>query len=76
MPEVGKVTSNYVMILTFCLSETSLHRGGKRREKEQKIENKNNDNNNKNRGANGDEPSPVLLFIGRRLNVPLVSILQ
>ena len=27
-------------------------------------------------GANGDEPSPGLLFIGRRLNVPVVSILQ
>ena len=50
--------------------------GRKKVGKKQKIENKNNDNNNKNRGATGDEPSPCLLFIGRRLNVPLVSILQ
>ena len=51
--------------------------GRKKVGKKQKIENKNNDNNNnKNRGANRDEPSPGLLFIGRRLNVPVVSILQ
>ena len=76
MPEVGKVTSNYVMILTFCLSEASLHSGKKRREKEQKIEIKIMIIIIKIGGANGDEPSPGLLFIGRRLNVPVVSILQ
>ena len=58
----------------FVLGQSS--QWGKRREKEQKIENKINDNNIKNRGANGDEPIPGLLFIGRRLNVPVVSILQ
>ena len=58
----------------FVLGQSS--QWGKRREKEQKIEIKIMIIKIKIGGANGDEPSPGLLFIGRRLNVPVVSILQ